>query len=419
MSRRPASARLRPRPALFLAAVVLLLALAAAAYATRQAGGSPDGAASPTPTLRPGGDDPKGNLGQPTPTPSGEPTPTPPSGMTLLFAEFGPTADTLVVARAGNPEERAPVATVEHAPGWGVKGSLSPDGTRIALNVMTGRASDPDTEAQLQVLPTAGGAPRTLLQGLALRWTPIWLKDGSGVIVRRNEVTRDPNLGPLVSAVELVLVNAADGTARALLRLAGGGDVFPIGLSPDGTHLYYAALVGGGTEVNRLRLADGAVERAVSLPALTRDWQLSPDGRSLCYLALEASGRYRAYVVDLERGAPRAVLDSDRDNFSPVWTPDGFGITIGLPPAGGRRGAMVAPRDGGEARALAGAGSGFDVPVAWSPDGRFLLVRHFTGSSAEDPGREETVLLEGDTRRPLAPGPVEFLGWLERTSSSP
>jgi hypothetical protein len=68
---------------------------------------------------------------------------------------------------------------------------------------------------------------------------------------------------------------------------------------------------------------------------------------------------------------------------------------------------------GGEGAALVTDARGFDVPVAWSPDGRTLYARSFTGSSADDPGSEQPVLIDTEgARRPLTgDGPVEYVGW--------
>jgi hypothetical protein len=65
-----------------------------------------------------------------------------------------------------------------------------------------------------------------------------------------------------------------------------------------------------------------------------------------------------------------------------------------------------------------GPEQGFDVPVAWSADGRYLVVRSFEGSSAAEPGRESlTVIEEGSGRKAVGePGNLEFIGWLSSGS---
>jgi hypothetical protein len=57
---------------------------------------------------------------------------------------------------------------------------------------------------------------------------------------------------------------------------------------------------------------------------------------------------------------------------------------------------------------------GFDVPVAWSADGRYLVVRSFEGTSAAQPGRETlTIIEEGVGRKAVGEqGSLEFIGWL-------
>ncbi|MEX0786322.1 MAG: hypothetical protein WD939_06780, partial [Dehalococcoidia bacterium] len=65
--------------------------------------------------------------------------------------------------------------------------------------------------------------------------------------------------------------------------------------------------------------------------------------------------------------------------------------------------------------ALPGPSTGFDVPIAWSPDGAQLIVRHFDGGSGADPGPSRVVIVgEDGSRRELSPlSDVAIAGWLE------
>ncbi len=68
----------------------------------------------------------------------------------------------------------------------------------------------------------------------------------------------------------------------------------------------------------------------------------------------------------------------------------------------------------GAERTVTARQAGFDVPVAWSPDGRFLALRAFTGTDTEHPGAEQPALVdvEGQRQPVVGDGPIEFIGWL-------
>jgi hypothetical protein len=57
--------------------------------------------------------------------------------------------------------------------------------------------------------------------------------------------------------------------------------------------------------------------------------------------------------------------------------------------------------------------AGFDVPVQWSPDGRYLAARTLSGVNSVNPGDETAVIIGTDgTRRPVtASTEVILIGW--------
>jgi dipeptidyl aminopeptidase/acylaminoacyl peptidase len=128
----------------------------------------------------------------------------------------------------------------------------------------------------------------------------------------------------------------------------------------------------------------------------------------------------RTFVTQL--GAPDAPLSlaagaADAEHFNPVWRDDAT-VTVGHTPAEGEAGAaalLVALEEGETPEEVEpGPKQGFDVPVAWSPDGRYLVVRSFDGSSAAQLGRERlTIIEEGGERYAVGEqGSLEFIGWL-------
>jgi hypothetical protein len=58
--------------------------------------------------------------------------------------------------------------------------------------------------------------------------------------------------------------------------------------------------------------------------------------------------------------------------------------------------------------------AGFDVPVAASFDGTFVAVRHFTGTTTDQPGSESIVIVTdaGDRIAVNGDGPLSIAGWM-------
>jgi hypothetical protein len=127
-------------------------------------------------------------------------------------------------------------------------------------------------------------------------------------------------------------------------------------------------------------------------------------------------------VVELgPDGAARATkppTDGEpNEHFAPVWTPDSGALTLGREAYPQERAAAVTVAvDGSASRALAAPPSGFDVPLGWSPDGRWLAARSFDGTTAQAPGSESMVVISESGRRHAVSGDAEliFLGWVRR-----
>ncbi len=235
-----------------------------------------------------------------------------------------------------------------------------------------------------------------------------------------------------------------------LLEVLGARGTFPVNLSPAGRHLLLKAL---GREGFELRVVERDTGRVVA-SATSADTQLAPtwrdDGRRLAFLQDEGGdGAYRLYVwsaidggarrpapappttttalrwaprgerlallhtrqgsakrelvtVDLGGGLSptRAVIADVAPRTGFVWSPDGERLAA---VERGRAGAIAFARaEGGPVLSLPIAGGLEPRALAWSPDGRSLLV---TGRA---PGEEFSGLYEidvaGGGARALAPG---------------
>jgi hypothetical protein len=300
---------------------------------------------------------------------------------------------------------------VKHAPGYGISPALSPDGTHIAYAALPpGMPGAPDAPAELHVLNIESGETRLIAEGIDLLLPPVWAPDSASVIVRRSVWEPDAVSG----SFEIVRANLDGGQAT----LASSSDgLFPIGVTPDGAWLYYAALSTNGTTLARSAMNGGAVEGVTKLSdGVARDWHLSPGGDQLSYLK-EAGTGFTTEVIDLSthvKTAPAGTVETEQ--FNPVWEPGpASGLTVGILEGGGSVPARVAPDGGSVAGEPLQAGSGFDVPLSWSPTGQALAVRAFAGADIADPGPSRvTVVTTGGERELLSQNSdVVVAGWLE------
>lgn len=153
-----------------------------------------------------------------------------------------------------------------------------------------------------------------------------------------------------------------------------------------------------------------------------RDYSLSPDSSRLVFLVpslVEGEFGFRTYVADI-KAKQVSPLNAEGlaagQHLHPVWHPDGDKVGVGQLPAGPNPGRVaLVPLDGGEVTLLPPPNQGFDIPLSWSPDGRFLAVNSFPGESLANPGAPRLVFIaQGGQRLPAPEGAeIQPLGWLE------
>ncbi len=330
----------------------------------------------------------------------------------LVFAEFGPSADLVYTAPAANPDRRTLVATVQHAEGWGINPAPAMAGPLVAYTVLpAGGPARREARAELWLLDVGTRALTRLARDADLLVAPVFDHAGGYLAYRSS--------GPL-GEQRLVRVDLESGARRVQHSYDGAFGVYPLGFANDGA-LLFARLSPAGTDVYGVRDQQPAELLLHASDDIARDWRLSPDGRWLSYLAPELAAErvvHRLRVMALGDGAERGVAAggaSIAEQFAPVWTPAGDGVTVGLEAYPALSAAAVTlSLAGGGATGLAAPARGFDAPLGWSPDGRYLAARTFDGASSFDPGRESLVVISTDGQRLEIAARTEliFLGWL-------
>ncbi len=420
-------------------------------------GGGPAGTPTPSPTPSAAISPLLGTL-TPTPLP-----PIEPSSYRFLYSEFGVEQDLIWSIDSSNPSDRVQLAVVPHGAGWGIKPALSPDGKRIAYNAMPDGGLFPRTDAETRILDLESGETVVVAEGVDLRTVPRWSPDGGLLFLRRN-------LGEDVTVILVDLREPEDEESgeekpppiRTVLR-QHESDVqtyTPLGFDPDEATLYFTQLQGGtelGSYLGRYAPATGeAVATATAIveatatasagtpaptpsppptpPALSgdvflflsdqiaRDLALSPDASRVAFLVqglVEGSFVFQVHIADIKakQVSPLDIVEglAVGDQLSPIWHPDGDKVSFGQLPSGADPSRVaIVPLDGSEATFLPPPEQGFDLPLSWSPDGKFLAVSSFPGASLGNPGLPRLVFVSPAGQRPAAPEGAEFepIGWV-------
>ena len=343
------------------------------------------------------------------------------AGARLVFAEFGLLADSIYVAAPDALEDRDLVASVPHARGWAITPAPEMAGALVAFTVLpTDVPPRRDEPAELWLLDVRSGEQTRLAGDADLLAPPVFDRAGAVLVYRRS--TED-------GAQELVRVDLATRARRTLLSVATDFGLFPVAVDREGAALYIE-LSTRGTDLYRTA-GDGSPQLvAHASDHVARDWRLSPDGATLSYLAPEVSAervvqRLRMIGVTGGAAAPSMLTGEDgavlAGQLSPVWTPGGEALTVGREAYPELSAAPVtlaldnAAASTGE-QPLPAPAQGFDAPLGWSADGRYLAARSFSGSDAFEPGRASLVVISprGERATVAADSELIFIGWLPR-----
>ena len=347
---------------------------------------------------------------EPATAPQG-PAPAEPGEQLLVLAEFGTSVDEIFLAPSGDPSDRTPVASVEHAPGWGIHPATEMAGALAAYTVLPPDARpERDSPAELWLLDVESGERIRLARDADLLAAPALSRDGAAVVYRTSSDGEQ----------SLVRVDVQSRSRRVLHTTRTAFGLFPVALTPGGD-LLFSEISGEGTVLHAVSLDGGEPRPLFRASAhIARDWRLSPDGTALSYLApvpLAERVVNRLHVAALATGAAPAQPDAGGgtgEQYGPVWRPGGGAVTVGGEAASGATGAVTLLLDGSGGRAeLAAPAAGFDVPLGWSPDGRMLAVRSFDGRNSTDPGTESYAVVDGSGARTAVPARSQllFLGW--------
>ncbi len=206
----------------------------------------------------------------------------------------------LVVIRLDTLAERTVASIGEggfvSTPAWSPNGRYLAFTETPACQFTAAHCSD-----RMVVVPSAGGAPRTLAGG----GDPIWSPAGDWIA-----------FNPLQGGVSIVRPDGSD-----LRQLASEGG--PSGWTPDGRSVI-VALPTVNQQIDLVDVADG---HSSLLTSFAQEVQFSPDGHRLAFLAGDPI--LHVWASDADGGGRHQLSQLPADGFS--WSPDGTEIAISSP----------------------------------------------------------------------------------------
>lgn len=205
-----------------------------------------------------------------------------------------------------------------------------------------------------------------------------WSPDGERIVYR--ESTRG------INEDDEIFVVAADGSERRNITHDPANDWGP-DWSPDGTTIAFNSDRDGGRLRGYLVEPDGSNLRPLDIDAWVEYPSFSPDGTRIAFMGHDG-GDYEIYVADLDNGATEQLTDSPGDDGWPAWSPEGSTIAFTserddcafrapdedcwrTEPDDEHRDTWIMHVDGSDQRRVSAETGQF---VAWSPDGRYLLI---------------------------------------------
>jgi serine/threonine-protein kinase len=183
---------------------------------------------------------------------------------------------------------------------------LSPDGTRIALDIR-------DQENDIWVWDLRRITLTRLTMDAAMDQLPVWTPDGRRIVFGSQRAGGVANLW----------WQMADGTGAAERLTTSDRQQLPTGMAPDGTLVFYGQTPSNGRDMMRLTLTGArAISPLLQTPADERNGIVSPDGHWLAYEG-DGSGRYEIYVRPFPNTDGGQWMVSSGGGNRPLWSRNG------------------------------------------------------------------------------------------------
>lgn len=243
-------------------------------------------------------------------------------------------------------------------PGQQVSLSVAPDGEAFVYS------SGPRGEREIWQRSFGGGEAENLTKHPGEDVQPEWGPDGRIAFFSNRDS----------EALELYLLDPTDGGVHRLTE----NEFHDSGAAwdPDGSGIVFTRYFpgtegpdsGGRGEVIRLDLSTGTERQLTELGGYNGGLSYSPDGSNITFHRA-ADGGSELWIMNADGSNPRALTDTNIDEYSPEWSPDGQWIAFTAGVGNDSMGTFdlwIMRPDGGQRQVLNKA-SGTEMELEWRP----------------------------------------------------
>jgi Tol biopolymer transport system component len=214
-------------------------------------------------------------------------------------------------------------------------GSMSPawsaDGRQIAFAAQIGTREEDQRTSEIYVMNADGTDRRRLTTNEALDASPSWSPDGERIAFAR---IAEP--GTVAARGGLFVMDADGGGEVQITRAASPNFDFGPAWSPDGTTIAFTRAEPRAGSVFPKAAVYLVTPEGGGLRKLTSDggdpaW--SPDGERIAFTSVrdgfgrtcfhECGTSGEIYVLEVDSGGEKRLTESEADDSSPAWSPDG------------------------------------------------------------------------------------------------
>ncbi|MFL5582584.1 MAG: protein kinase domain-containing protein [Gemmatimonadaceae bacterium] len=303
------------------------------------------------------------------------------SGVGPMFGNLAPSRIVLIPAAGGRPVSVTDSGSLHQSPAW------SRDGR--TLYYVSNRQGPRDVYAlDVRARSPSRAEPARVTTGMSAQSID-FSADGTRMVYAKYESSANVWAMPIPAGPPGSLASAVPVTS-------GNQTVEGVRVSPDGRWLVYDSDLSGNSDVYRVPIAGGDVERLTRGPSDEFRGALSPSGRELAYHSFKTGSR-NIFVMPLDGGPVRQLTRSSSQLAMANWSPAGDALALFDMTAAE---VLVMRRDGrgrwGAPRFVGGRGWRSE----WSPDGRTIAFVSPTdgriGVVPADSGTPRDLYVPGD-----------------------
>jgi len=312
----------------------------------------------------------------------------------LVYSVFHDQFDEIYLSSPGKPNQPQLLAQIGRMTSHSIRPANGVFKNKIAYIAIPTKSKKLTEIGTLWTLDLTTGQRTSLATDADPTNPPKWLDGGETLLYKRVKVNQQ----------ELITINLKSRIKEIIFSenfgqppyKANFGGIYPVGQDED-NNILFARLTSNGTDVLAVSRTSGeTTDLFHASNEFARDFSLSPSKTQLSYLIAVAKFEqlnYQTAIYDLSNQNLLIYTSDSHEQFSPQWIPNTDQLSIGQINAESQSGAIVLLSKT-SAETLPPPSRGFDVPISWSADGRYLSIKNYSGISGLQPGTSSLLIID-------------------------